>query len=108
MFEACKETFGRFVTGLEDLEFEQLGPMIIDYLRAHPYMTTLQVAMLLVLAVPGLVATPALLSMGFGSLGPTAGKQAAIQTFTSCIPAANSLRLHGFGLPSCVWHALAF
>lgn len=77
LFEACKKTFGRFVPGLEDLEFEQLGPMIIDYLQAHPYMTSFQVVMLLVTAVPGLVATPALLAMGFGPLGPVAGKYAA-------------------------------
>lgn len=77
LFEACKKTFGRFVPRLEDLEFEQLGPMIIDYLKAHPYMTSFQVVMLLVTAVPGLVATPALLAMGFGPLGPVAGKHAA-------------------------------
>ena len=72
--KAVKDTFGDMIVGLNDGQCDALPTILIDYLKDNPGNTALQLALLLVVFVPGLVAGPGLLALGFGQLGPMAGK----------------------------------
>lgn len=73
VFETAKATFSRSIIGLKDLHWERLPPTVLDYLRANPGISAFQLVCLLVTALPGLVAMPAVFGLGFGSSGPMAG-----------------------------------
>ena len=51
---------------------------IKDWIQEHPYQTAFHVVNGVVTIAPGLVTTPLLGLMGFGSLGPKAGKYASL------------------------------
>ena len=70
VFESAKATFGLTVTGLDDLQWEQLRQAVLDCLKAHPGTSAFQLACLLAFTVPSLIAKPSLLSLGFGVKGP--------------------------------------
>ncbi|KAF2158777.1 hypothetical protein M409DRAFT_61365 [Zasmidium cellare ATCC 36951] len=76
-FEAAKAMFGHMAIGLNDLEWRQLPSAVTEHLKMNPGTTTLQLSCLLVIVIPGVMATPALLGLGFGSGGPMAGWLAA-------------------------------
>lgn len=72
--DSAKATFGHLVVGLKNSQCETLPRTVLDFLKANPKISAFQVACLLAFAVPGLIATPALLSIGFGGSGPMAGR----------------------------------
>lgn len=72
-FEAAKAMFGHMAIGLEDLEWKQLPSAVTEYLKMNPGTTTLQLSCLLAIVIPGVIATPTLFGLGFGSGGPMAG-----------------------------------
>lgn len=74
IFESAKDMFGHLVIGLKDLPWEQLPLAVLDFLEANPGTSAFQLVCLLAIAIPGLIATPALFSLGFGSGGPMAGR----------------------------------
>lgn len=74
LFEKTKQTFGHLVTGLQELEWDQLPPAVIKYIQDNPKTTAFQLACLLVVAMPSLVATPGLFALGFSPTGPMAGE----------------------------------
>jgi hypothetical protein len=74
LFEYTKSTFSAAVNGLRDVEWKVYRRFIKDCVAATPKMTTFSLICLLVAICPGLVVTPALTVIGFGPLGPLAGR----------------------------------
>jgi hypothetical protein len=77
-FEATKDKFGSTFPKLRELKWEDVPKGVKEYMKAHPYLTSFQILMLLITCIPGLVAAPVLGAMGFSSLGPVAGKQSTV------------------------------
>jgi ElaB/YqjD/DUF883 family membrane-anchored ribosome-binding protein len=74
-FEDAKHKFSNLVQGFRNVEWEKLPEAAKEHIKKNPRMTgAVQIALLLVTLCPGLVMGPALLLLGFGRLGPVAGK----------------------------------
>lgn len=78
IFEATKESLGHVIIGLGSLQWGQLPSDVTEYLQGNPGTTTVQLACLLTIVVSGIVASPVLLSLGFGAGDPSAGHSSAI------------------------------
>ena len=103
IFESAKAMFGHLVVGLKDLQWEQLPQAVLDFLKANPGTSAFQLVCLLTIAVPGLIAMPALLSLGFGSSGPMAGRWLPSQQARS-ISTDTKPRLARSRFSVSIWH----
>ena len=74
IFENVKVCFGNQITGLKALKWEDVPAPVKKYIEDHPRLALVQVALLLVAVVPGLVMAPVCAYLGFGSIGPIAGR----------------------------------
>lgn len=107
IFESAKVMFSHSVVGLRDLQWEQLPQAVLDFLQANPGISAFQLVCLLAIAVPGLIATPALLSLGFGSSGPMAGRWLPSQQARGISTDIKS-RLACSCLSINIWHSCRF
>jgi len=73
-FEFAQQAFGHLVSGLRDIKWDELPVHIKEHIKKNPKMSAFQIAMIVMAVVPGLVVAPVLGLLGFGSLGPVAGK----------------------------------
>ena len=73
-FEAAKALFGSGVGGLQNLRWEDVSKPARRYIEENPRLTAAQVILVLLTTCPGLVVLPALGWLGFGAIGPVAGK----------------------------------
>ncbi|KAK4495392.1 hypothetical protein PRZ48_013723 [Zasmidium cellare] len=73
--ETVKDNFGDLIAGLNDIQCDALPSHLMEYLKDNPGTTAMELALLLVTFLPGVIATPALLALGFGPLGPMADQR---------------------------------
>ncbi|KAK3067667.1 hypothetical protein LTR53_015326 [Teratosphaeriaceae sp. CCFEE 6253] len=80
-FEYVQNATGHIITALQQIKWEDLSETakahITDGITNNPKTTIFQIIMLVLAVVPGVLLTPALTLLGFGSLGPIAGSWAA-------------------------------
>lgn len=72
-FEQIQANFGSLVAGLSDIKWEDLPANVTTHIANNSKMSAVGLLSFLIVAVPGLVAGPALAALGFGSVGPVAG-----------------------------------
>lgn len=80
-FETARDLFGNLVSGLHDLTWENVPESARNIIGKGLCSTALQIILVLLFFCPGLLASPALGMMGFGSSGPIAGYTVLVTGF---------------------------
>jgi hypothetical protein len=73
-FVGAKQKLDILVHGSQPVEKHSLSGSIKEHIKKHPYMTAVQIALPIIAVWPMLAVSPGLALLGFGSLGPMAGK----------------------------------
>ncbi|TKX23424.1 putative integral membrane protein-2 [Elsinoe australis] len=100
-FEQIQANFGGLVAGLSAIKWEDLPANVTTHIANNPKMSAVGLLSFLIVAVPGLVAGPALAALGFGSVGPVAGSWAAAHQsaygVSAIFSALQSAAMGGYG-----------
>jgi len=101
--EVVKGSLEWAYSNAHNLPWGSLPEQAVEYIKAHPGSTAIQVASVSVAVCPVLFAAPALGLIGFSSAGPVAGSAAAgyqsLYGATWLFSGMQSAAMHGYALP---------